>query len=146
MKTRLLIIATLGIVLCSVIFYLYYPLSYNEGISITVYEDPTSYDSFSDKYSIYQLQEDDFKKIPKIKYMMDILLTRDKTVGEKHIIHLGPDNTKYEIRANQNEYSVQVGMPESELDDYDKWVEGKSTYLFEYEKVLFQVSNWKRVS
>jgi len=148
MKTRLLIIIGIGIVLGSSIFYLfmYYPSSYNEGIGVTIYEDPESYASFYDKYSVYQLQKDDFKKIPKIKYMMDVLLTRDKNVGEKRVVHQGPDNIQYEIRANLNEYSIAVGMPASELNDYNKWVESKSTYLLEYEKVIFLVTNWKKVN
>lgn len=149
MKTRLLMITVIvGMVLGLSLFYLYlyYPSSHNEGIGVMLYEDPESYASFSDKYSVYQLQEEDYDKVSKIKYMMDVLLTRDKNVGEKRIVHHGPDNIQYEIRANLNEYSITVGMSASELDSYNKWVEGKSTYLFEYEKVIFLISNWKRVS
>ena len=149
MKTRLLIIlGIVGIVSGLLIFslYQYYSPSYNEGIGVMIYENPESYASFYDKYSVYLLQEDDFEKIPKIKYMMDVLLTRDKTVGEKRVVHHGPDNIRYEIRANLNEYSITVGMPSSELDSYNKWVESKSTYLLEYEKVIFLVTNWKRMS
>ncbi len=109
-------------------------------------EDPEMLASFNDKYSVYHIQEDDFEKVPKIKYMMDVLLTRYKTVGEKRIVHLSPDNIRYEIRANLNECSITVGMSSSELDDYNKWVESKSTYLLEYEKDIFIVSNWKRVN
>ena len=87
MKTRFLIVlGIVGVVLGLLIFslYTYYPSSYNEGIGVMIYDDPKSYASFNDKHSVYQLQEDDFENIPKIKYMMDVLLTRDKTVGEKH--------------------------------------------------------------
>lgn len=149
MKSRLLIIiGIVGVVLGLSIFslYTYYPSSYNEGIGVMIYEDPESYASFYDKYSVYQLQEGDYEKIPKIKYMMDVLLTRDKTVGEKRIVHQGPDNIRYEIRANLNEYGITVGMSSSELDDYNKWVESKSTSLLEYEEVVFKVSNWDRVN
>jgi len=146
MKTRLLIIIIgIVVILGLSIFYLYtyYPSSYDEGIGLTIYKDPESYIS-GYKHSIYSLQEDDFEEIPKIKYMMDVLLTRDKTIGERRIIHHGPDNTRYEINTNLNEYSINVGMPSSELDDYNKWVESKSTYLLEYDKVLFQITNWAR--
>jgi len=149
MKTRLLIIfALVGIVLGLSIFYLYvyYPSSHNEGIGIMLYEDPESYASFYDKYSVYQLQEEDYGKIPKIKYMMDVLLTTDKNVDDRRIVHQGPNNIKYEIRANLNEYSIQVGMSTSELDDYNRWVDGKSTYLLEYEKVVFLVFNWDKIN
>lgn len=149
MKTRLLIVfVIIGIVLGLSFFYLYmyYPSSHNEGIGVMIYDDPKSYASFDDKYSVYQLQGEDYEQVPKIKYMMDVLLTRDKTVGEKRIAHIGPDNSRYEIRANQNEYSIVAKMSSSELAKYNKWVENKSTYLLEYEKVTFLVSNWKRVS
>jgi len=149
MKSRvLIIIGIVGIVLGLSIFYfyVYYPSSHNEGIGIMLYENPESYASFSDKYSVYQLQEEDYEKAPKIKYMMDVLLTRDKTVGEKRIVHHGPNNAQYEIRANTNEYRITVGMPTSELDDYNKWVGSKSTRLLEYEKVVFRVFNWKTVN
>ena len=144
MKGRLLlIIGIVGVVSGLLIFslYTYYPSSYNEGIGVMISEDPEMLTSFNDKYSVYHIQEDDFKKVPKIKYMMDVLLTRDKTVGEKRIVHHGPDNIRYEIRANLNEYSITVGMSSSELDDYNKWVESKSTYLLEYEKDIFIISN-----
>lgn len=132
MKTKfLIIIGIVGVVFGLLVFslYTYYPSSYNEGIGVMIYEDPESYDPFNEKYSVYQLQEEDFEKIPKIKYMMDVLLTRDKTIGEKRIVHHGPDNIRYEIESNLNEYSIKVGMPSSELDIYNEWVESKSAYL-----------------
>lgn len=148
MKSRFLIIITLGIVLGLSIFYLYmyYPSSHNEGIGLMISEDPEMYASFYDKYSVYQLQEEDYDKAPKIKYMMDVLLATDNNEDYSHITHQGPNNVKYEIRTNPNESNIKVGMSSSELDNYNKWVESKSTYLFEYEKVVFLVFNWDRVS
>jgi len=101
MKSRLLIITALVITLGSSIFYLYlyYPSSYNEGIGVMISEDPEMVSSFNNKYPVYLLQEEDYGEIPKIKYMMDVLLTRDKTIGEKRIVHHGPDNVRYGIRA-----------------------------------------------
>lgn len=145
-KYALIILGGMGIGLAIFYLYMYYPSSYNEGIGVMISEDPEMVTSFNNKYSVYLLQEEEFEKIPKIKYMMDVLLTRDKTIGEKRIVHHGPDNVRYEIRANLNEYSIKVGMSTSELGEYNKWVESKSTYLFEYEEVVFLIFNWDVVN
>jgi len=150
MKTRLLIIiGIVGILSIAAIGYSYqsFLFDHKEGISIMMQKThEPEYDENNQEYPIYQFKEEDHDKVPKIKYMMDFLLTRDKNVGEKHVVHHGPDNIRYEIRANLNEYNITVGMHSSELDDYNKWVESKSSYLLEYEKVIFLVTNWKRVS
>jgi len=77
MKTRLLII--IGIILVSSIsiFVVFNGLLYGEGISLRMY-DESSKDYHTKSYlrevQIVTLDESDFKKVPKMKVMMDILL------------------------------------------------------------------------
>ncbi|WP_232202933.1 MULTISPECIES: hypothetical protein [Nitrosopumilus] len=148
MKTRTLITFTLlGIVLGFMVFYFstYVP-SYNEGMGLMYSDDPEMYAPFLDKYPVYQMQETDYDDVPKIKYMMDVLLTVENNGDHEYVIHQDSTNEKYEVRITPNEYNIRVGMSPSELDHYNKWVEDKSTNLYKYEDAVFLILNWDKIN
>ena len=118
---------------------------YKEGIGLMMQKtyEPL-YDENNKKYPIYQFTEEDYEKVPKIKDMMDILLTLEYVSGDRErSVHYGPDTTKYKVRAGIGDISIQGGMPSMELAIYNKWMNSKSTFLVEYEGVIFHVLNFK---
>jgi len=148
MKTRLLIIiGIVGILSITAIGYSYqsFLFDHKEGISIMMQKTyEPKYNENNEEYLIYQFTEKDYDKVPKIKHMMDILLTLEYASADRErSVHYGPDGTKYKVRAGVWDISINGGMPSMELAIYNKWMNSKSTYFVEYEGVIFHVLNFK---
>lgn len=142
------IIGIVGILSIIAVGYSYqsFLFDHKEGISIMIQKthEPL-YDENNQEYPTYQFKEEDYDKVPKIKYMMDFLLTTEYAmVDREKFTHHGDDNMKYEIRASVNNISMQVGMPSFEIAIYNKWANSKSASLVEYEEVIFHVLNFKK--
>lgn len=142
------IIGIVGILSVIAVGYTYQSslFDHKEGIGIMLQKTLDLEDEENNqKYPIYQFKEEDYDKVPKIKYMMDYLLTTDLSSADSNtFIHYGDDNMKYTFQIGESEIMMNAGMPSFELAIYNKWNNSKSTHLIEYEGVIFHMLNFKR--
>lgn len=151
MKTRLLIIIGIIAILSVIAVGYTYQSSlfdHKQGVGIMMQKiyDLEGNDDIR-KSTIYQFKEEDYDKIPKIKYMMDYLLTTDLSSADSNtFIHYGDDYMKYTFHIGENDIIMHAGMPSFELAIYNKWWNSKSSNAIEYEGVFFQVTNFHVVN
>ncbi|AJM91994.1 hypothetical protein [Nitrosopumilus piranensis] len=118
---------------------------YGEGISLRMY-DESSKDHYTNpplsEFQIVTLDESDFEKVPKIKVMMDVLLDQQFNPQRNGYRVMGPDFTSYWINTSIDELSIQTGMSQTELNDYEKWHENTGIFLFRYNDAVFHFGVW----
>jgi hypothetical protein len=146
MKTRLLII--IGIILVSSIsiFVVFNgSILYGEGISLRMYDESSKdyhTNPFLAEFQIAALGESDFKKVPKIKVMMDILLDQQFNPQRSGYHVRGSDFMSYWVNTSIDELTIQTGMPQAELNDYKQWHDDQKTFLFRYNDTVFHFGVW----
>jgi len=145
MQTRLLIIIAIVAVFSISIFVVFNGLLYGEGISLSMY-DESSKDYHTKSYlrevQIVTLDESDFKKVPKMKVMMDILLDQQFNPQRSGYRVMGSDLMSYWVNTSIDELTIQTGMHYAELNDYKKWHNSMETYLFQYNDTVFHFGVW----